>query len=344
MNNEEFKTLNSYLKSKMDSKPILSVENLYIEYWSRRGPVQAVRNISFVLEQGENLSIIGESGSGKTTLGMSLVKLLPPSAYIKSGNILYTLNGKPFQLDTATESALRLFRWKEVAMVFQGALNAFNPVIKIGKQIDETARAHGLKNKMEIQHRVDELLRFVQLDPKRVKDAYQHELSGGMKQRVLIALSLLLSPKLLILDEPTSALDILTQRNIIDLLKKIKQEMRIAIIFISHDLSLAAELADRIATVYAGTIVELGPVNDIFYHPQHPYTIGLIAATPTVTGTDRDIFTIKGSPPNLIDLPKGCKFYPRCTDATAECQQEEPQLVNIGKEHYIACFKNDKNN
>jgi peptide/nickel transport system ATP-binding protein len=322
----------------MDSKPILSVDKLYIEYWSRRGPVQAVRNVSFDLKPGENLSIIGESGSGKTTLGMSLVKLLPPSAYIKSGNIQYALNGKPFQIQTASETDLRKFRWKEVAMVFQGALNAFNPVVTIGRQIYETARAHGMKDKKTMQAKIDELLQFVQLDAKRIMNAYQHELSGGMKQRVLIALSLLFSPKILILDEPTSALDILTQRNIINLLKQIKQELHIAVIFISHDLSLAAELADRIVTVYAGRMVEIGMVNDIFYHPLHPYTKGLISATPTVTGTDRQPFTIKGSPPNLIELPSGCAFHPRCPEADEKCQQEEPELVRIGEEHYIACF------
>jgi peptide/nickel transport system ATP-binding protein len=323
----------------MENNPILVVDQLYIEYWSRRGPVQAVRNVSFDLNSAENLSIIGESGSGKTTLGMSLVKLLPLSAYIKSGTIEYHLNGKPFQIQTATETELRKFRWKEVAMVFQGALNAFNPVITIGKQIYETAYAHGMNDNQQIQNKINELLQFVQLDSKRVMKAYQHELSGGMKQRILLALSLLFSPKILILDEPTSALDILTQRNIINLLKKIKQELQIAVIFISHDLSLAAELADRIVTVYAGRMVEIGTVNDIFYHPLHPYTKGLISATPTVTGTDRKPFTIKGSPPNLIDLPAGCAFAPRCPESDDRCRNAEPELVNVGEEHQVACFK-----
>lgn len=326
----------------MDNKPILEVDKLYIEYWSRRGPVQAVRNVSFTLNPAENLSIIGESGSGKTTLGMSLVKLLPLSAYIKSGNIEYHLNGNPFQIQTATETELRKFRWKEVAMVFQGALNAFNPVVTIGKQIYETAHAHGMSDEQQIRTKINELLQFVQLDANRVMNAYQHELSGGMKQRILLALSLLFSPRILILDEPTSALDILTQRNIINLLKKIKQELQIAVIFVSHDLSLAAELADRIATVYAGRMVEIGTVNDIFYHPLHPYTKGLISATPTVTGSDRNMVSIKGSPPNLIDLPAGCAFAPRCPEADEKCRSQEPELVKVGEQHQIACFKQEK--
>jgi peptide/nickel transport system ATP-binding protein len=318
---------------------VLSVEKLSIEYISKRGAVQAVRNVSFDLYAGENLCIIGESGSGKTTMGMSLVKLSPPSAVIKEGNIVYTLGGKQYDVRAMSESQLRAFRWKEVAMVFQGALNAFNPVIRIKKQFLETGWAHGMKNNNEIIRRSEELLRFVQLDPNRVLNAYQHELSGGMKQRVLIAMSLLLDPKILIMDECTSALDILTQRNIINLLKRIKAEMGIAFIFVSHDLSLAAELADRIVTVYAGRVVEMGTTEDIFKNATHPYTRGLIKATPTVTGEEEGLSSIKGTPPDLIHLPAGCKFNPRCEFPCQECYEDEPELVAIGKEHYVACLR-----
>jgi peptide/nickel transport system ATP-binding protein len=321
---------------------VLSVEKLSIEYISKRGAVQAVRNVSFDLYAGENLCIIGESGSGKTTMGMSLVKLSPPSAVIKEGNIVYTLGGKQYDVRAMSESQLRAFRWKEVAMVFQGALNAFNPVIRINKQFLETGWAHGMKNNNEIIRRSEELLRFVQLDPNRVLNAYQHELSGGMKQRVLIAMSLLLDPKILIMDECTSALDILTQRTIINLLKRIKAEMGIAFIFVSHDLSLAAELADRIVTVYAGRVVEMGTTEDIFKNAVHPYTRGLIKATPTVTGEEEGLTSIKGTPPDLIRLPAGCKFNPRCEFPCKECYEDEPELVAIGKEHYVACLRADQ--
>lgn len=223
-------------------------------------------------------------------------------------------------------------------MVFQSALNAFNPVLRIWDQINDTARAHGQTDRQEIWKRALDLLRFVQLDPERVILSYPHELSGGMRQRVLLALALLLNPQILILDEPTTALDILTQRSIIDLLRRLKEELHFAMIFISHDLSLAAELADRVATMYAGAIVELGEVHDIFYQPRHPYTLGLIRAVPTVTGGFEELASIPGSPPDLIDLPPGCKFHPRCPFATERCREEEPTLVQVGPDHYAACF------
>jgi len=323
----------------MAAKPLLKVDKLAIEYTSRRGPVLAVRDISFELYDGENLCIIGESGSGKTTMGMALLKLSPPSATITAGSIVYHLSGKEYDIRKMKDEQVRQFRWKEVAMVLQGALNAFNPVIRIGTQFLETGWAHGIKSSKQITASAEELLRFVQLDPKRVMSAYQHELSGGMKQRVLIAMALLLRPKILIMDEATSALDILTQRNIINLLKKIKREMGVSIVFVSHDLSLAAELADRIVTVYAGRLVEVGKTEDIFYRPIHPYTIGLIKATPTVTGDNKDLSSIKGSPPDLINLPKGCKFAPRCAFAEDRCRMDEPELIKVGEGHYASCIR-----
>ena len=197
-------------------------------------------------------------------------------------------------------------------MVFQSALNAFNPVLKVWDQVWDTAKAHNWNNRSEVRERFLELLRFVQLDPDRVIDAYAHELSGGMRQRTLLAIALLLDPQILILDEPTTALDILTQRTIIDLLRRLKEDLHFTMIFISHDLAIAAELADRVATMYAGQVVELGPVSDIFYRPRHPYSLGLIRAVPTVTGAFEELSSIPGSPPDLINLPSGCKFHPRC--------------------------------
>lgn len=317
----------------------LSVEDLWVEYQIERGVVKAVRGVSFSLGKSESLALIGESGCGKTTLGLALIRLLVKAATIRQGEITYWRDNRGIDVLSLSERDLRRFRWGECAMVFQSALNAFNPVLRIWDQILDTARAHGTMSKSQIRERALKLLEHVQLDPKRVIDAYPHELSGGMRQRVLLAMSLLLDPQVLILDEPTTALDILTQRTIIDLLHRLKEEIGFSMIFISHDLATAAELADRVATMYAGNIVEIGPVDDIFYRPTHPYTLGLIRAVPTVTGDFEDLVSIPGAPPDLVDPPDGCKFHPRCPYATERCRVEEPKLVPYyGETHAVACF------
>jgi peptide/nickel transport system ATP-binding protein len=326
----------------------LSVRNLSIEYAARRGRVQAIRNVTFDVQRGEALAIIGESGSGKTTLGLGIVQLLPSTARITNGQALYRRygGGRNGNLQVVKEvdalllrgRALRQFRWKECAMVFQSALNSLNPVLRISDQFGDTARAHGYLQGRALQPRAEHLLRLVRLDPERVWRSFPHELSGGMRQRVLIALSLLLDPQLLILDEPTTALDILTQRNIMDVLKELRQELEFSLVFISHDLSLAAELADRVATVYAGTIVEMSRVETTFREPRHPYTIGLINAVPTLKGTKEDLTSIPGSPPDLIELPSGCKFHPRCPLADQICREQEPELESIDSGHQVACW------
>jgi peptide/nickel transport system ATP-binding protein len=231
-------------------------------------------------------------------------------------------------------------------MVFQGAQNAFNPVLRVDAQFYDTARAHGMTDTARVKERAIELLRMVQLDPQRVFHSYPHELSGGMRQRVLIALGLLLQPQVVILDEPTTALDILTQRSVIEVLRGLKKQLDFSLIFISHDLSLAAELADRVATIYAGKIVEIGNVFDIFESPRHPYTMALTRAVPTVTGEMYDLVSIPGSPPDLIDPPQGCAFHPRCPFATEVCKVNPPLLEEVGQghdhdhdhDHWAACF------
>lgn len=316
----------------------LSVRDLWVEYQGERGMVKAVRGVSFDLRPGESLALIGESGCGKTTLGLALIRLLVKTARIPQGEIIYRRDGSVTKVLSLKERELRHFRWCECAMVFQSALNAFNPVLRVWDQMYDTVRAHDRMPRAKARQRAMELLRHVQLDPERVIDAYPHELSGGMRQRVLLAISLLLDPQIIILDEPTTALDILTQRTILDLLKRLKAELGFSMMFISHDLSIAAELADRVATMYAGALVELGPVYDIFYRPAHPYTLGLIQAVPTVTGEFEDLVSIPGSPPDLIDLPPGCKFHIRCPYATDRCRQEEPTLQPYGPDHAVACF------
>ena len=309
--------------------PILSVRDLSIEYATRRGPVRAVRDVSFDVQKGETVAIIGESGSGKTTLAISLIRLSPRAARITQGQILYSNARETIDIRAMQEDELRRFRWSECAMVFQAALNSFNPVINIWEQFGDTARAHGLTDAKAIHARANELLELVRLDPKRVLRSYPHELSGGTKQRVLIALSLLLEPELIILDEPTTALDILTQRSIIDLLGDLKKKLGFSMIFISHDLTIAAELADRMITMYAGTIVERASVNDLFYRPRHPYSVGLLRAVPKVSGAMGSVESIAGSPPDLIRLPPGCTYAARCPFVIDACREREPDLVPV---------------
>jgi len=319
-------------------KPPLSLHDVHINYLTRKGNVQAVRGITLDLYAGESLALIGESGSGKTTLGLSIVRLLPDSATVEPGTIIYRRDDREVDVLQLGDSALREFRWRDCAMVFQSALNAFNPVLRVWDQVLDTAKAHGWHNRAEVRARFRDLLQFVQLDPGRVIKAYPHELSGGMRQRALLAISLLLDPQVLILDEPTTALDILTQRTIIDLLHRLKEEQHFTMVFISHDLAIAAELADRVATMYAGRVVEIGATKDLFYDPRHPYTLGLLQAVPTVTGDFEALSSIPGSPPDLINLPTGCKFHPRCPFASGRCKEAEPELEKVGPDHFAACW------
>jgi len=300
----------------------LTLENVHVNYQTRSGNVQAVRGVTLDLLAGESLALIGESGSGKTTLGLSIVKLLVDTATVEPGRITYRREDQEIDVLALRGNQLREFRWRDCAMVFQSALNAFNPVLRVWEQALDTAQSHGWHDRQAVRERFLELLRYVQLDPNRVINAYP----------------LLLEPTILILDEPTTALDILTQRTIIDLLRQIKNEKNITMIFISHDLAIAAELANRVATMYAGRVVELGGVEDIFYRPRHPYTMGLIRAVPTVLGGFEELFSIPGSPPDLINLPSGCPFHPRCSFATSKCQIEEPPLIQITPSQAAACW------
>jgi peptide/nickel transport system ATP-binding protein len=323
---------------------ILSIEDLWVEYKTPFGWMQAVRGVNLDIRQGEAVALIGESGSGKSTMGFALLRMLVRSARIAKGKAMYRdSKGQTYDLFAMDNKALRTFRWEECAMTFQAAQNSLNPIMRVKDAFWETAKAHGRRNRKEIDERTLELLRMVQLDPKRVFDAYPHELSGGMRQRVSIALSLLLEPQLIILDEPTTALDILTQRAIIDVIRSLRDQLDFTMVFISHDLSLAAELADRVATMYAGEIVEYGPVRDTFYRPKHPYTVGLLNAVPPIVGEEFTPLTaIPGSTPNLLKVPSGCPFHPRCPYHTEICLREDPPLIDVGGTHLAACHHHDK--
>lgn len=326
-----------------EKKPVLSVQDLSINYLTRRGPLKAVSHASFTLHKGETLALMGESGCGKSTLNLALMRLLPNNARIPGGEIRYTRrDGSTVDVLKMDPDELRRFRWSECSMVFQGALNSLNPVIRVRDMFFDTARAHGEGNHFKVQRQALDLFRKVRLDPERVFTAYPHELSGGMRQRVLIALSLLLDPQIVILDEPTTAVDILTQRTIIDVLLALKNELDFSIVFISHDLSVAAEMADTVATMYAGEIVEFGPVNEMFYRPRHAYTLGLLEAIPRLSAGAEELTSIPGSPPDLIEPPPGCKFHVRCPFATAQCEQTPPPLESVGDRHFAACWHADQ--
>ncbi len=329
---------------KPDAPVILRIEDLWVEYRTERGWLQAVRGVDLEIHAGEAVALIGESGSGKSTLGFALLRMLVRSARVARGKVTYrTRDGRTVDLLTVDDKEFRRMRWAEFAMVFQAAQNSLNPVIKVSDTFQETARAHGLRDKRRVQEKSLELLRMVQLDADRVYNAYPHELSGGMRQRVSIALSLLLDPQLIILDEPTTALDIITQRAIIDVIRGLRDQFDFTMIFISHDLSLAAELADKVVTMYAGEVVEDGSVRDVFYQPKHPYTVGLLNAVPPIVGEEfTPLVAIPGATPNLLHIPPGCPFHPRCPYHTEVCLQHHPPLYKISPAHRAACHHHDK--
>jgi len=321
---------------------VLSVRDLSVSYLAKRGRVRAVQNVSFDLHKGETLALIGESGCGKSTLNLALIRQLPTTGSIDGGQILYTRpDGKTVDVVTMGKNDLRRFLWADCAMVFQGALNSLNPVLRVRDLIYDTARAHGLSG-AEARRRAFELFEKVRLDPTRVFNAYPHELSGGMRQRVLLAMALLLRPQVVIMDEPTTAVDILTQRSILDVIEQLKAEFGFSVIFISHDLAVAAEIADTVATMYAGEIIEIGPVEEVFYRSRHAYSLALLNAAPRLSTGEETLESIPGSPPDLIDPPSGCKFHPRCAFAVAVCQVTPPPLMMAEEGHKVACHETDR--
>ena len=324
-------------------KVVLSVRDLDVTYLARRGRVQAVKNVSFDLHEGETLAFIGESGCGKSTLNLALIRTLPKTGKIDRGSVVYTpRDGKSIDVLSLSKRGMQRFLWSEMSMVFQGALNSLNPVIRIADMIYDTAAAHGMSRR-DAERTIHELFEKVRLDGQRVFRSYPHELSGGMRQRVLLATALMLRPQIVIMDEPTTAVDILTQRSILDSLKTLRAEMNFSIIFISHDLAVAAEIADRIATMYAGEIVEMGPVEEVFYRPRHAYTLSLLDAAPHLSTADEELESIPGSPPDLIEPPPGCKFHPRCRFATETCATIPPPFVAVPDhvDHGVACYESE---
>lgn len=317
---------------------ILEVKNLKLYYHTSKGAVRALDDVSFDLYKGETLGLVGESGCGKTTTGVALLRMPSPPGRIEAGSKI-TLAGRDIM--TLSEKEIRkTVRWEQVSMVFQGAMNCLTPVYTIGKQMMETLREHRDMDKRQAEELIKEYLGLVGLPPE-VMGRYPHEMSGGMKQRIVIATALFLKPKLVILDEPTTALDVIVQAQIINLLKKLKKTFDLSFIFITHDLSLEAEISDRICVMYAGKIAELGTNQQIYgmQGPLHPYTEKLLQATPLLRKKVESLSYIPGTPPDLIDPPKGCRFHPRCHKVMDKCSQEEPPLLELEPGHMVACWR-----
>jgi peptide/nickel transport system ATP-binding protein len=317
---------------------VLDVDGLVVHYRTKAGEVSAVENVAFQLAHGEALGLVGESGCGKTSIAMTLVRLLADNAIIKKGRVL--LDG----VDVAqlTNEEMRKHRWADISMVFQGAMNAWNPVYKVGDQIMEALEQHFPDmTEPEGRARIAELFELVGLSPRMI-DRYPHELSGGMRQRAIIAMALSCNPKVIIADEPTTALDVIVQDQILRELKKIQTDLGMSIIYISHDVAVIAEVSDRIGVMYAGKLVELGPTDEVFSRPRHPYTYLLLASTPSVKGPRRKLAPLEGEPPNLLAPPIGCRFHPRCPFATEICAKEEPLYQDSLPGHQVACWHWDE--
>ncbi|NPA99073.1 MAG: ABC transporter ATP-binding protein [Crenarchaeota archaeon] len=320
------------------AETLLEVKNLKTYFYTTKGVVKAVDGVSFKLNKGEVLGIAGESGCGKSTTAYSLIRLVPPPGKIVDGQLIF--EGRDI-LKLSEEDFRKQIRWKKISMVFQGAMNALNPVYTIGDQIAEVLMLHKHMSKEEAMKEVYKLLEMVGIDPKRAK-SYPHELSGGMKQRVVIAMALALRPPLVIADEPTTALDVVVQAQIMNLLKRLQREHQMSIILITHDLSLIAEMAEKVAIMYAGKIVEYGTAEQVFLNPQHPYTRGLLASIPRLTGDIHKLEFIPGVPPDLSNPPPGCRFAPRCKFKFEPCDKEEPPVIEIEPGHYVSCWLHAK--
>jgi len=317
------------------STPILKLDAVSTNYLTLRGWVHAAENVNFQIERGEAMGLVGESGCGKTTIALSILKLLPPGAKIRKGKILF--DGTDI-VPIPDDKMRKDIRWKGISIVFQGAMNAMNPVFKVGDQIVEAIRLHEPDvSKEDALRRTEALLEMVGVEKSRVSN-YPHEFSGGMRQRALIAMSLACNPKLLIADEPGTALDVIVQAQVLQLMRDLKEKLGLSMLMISHDLSIVAEVCEKLTIMYAGNVAEYGDVGSVFKEPLHPYTQGLIRAFPTIKGDRQKLVSIPGQPPDLLNPPTGCRFHPRCPYAMDICKKENPELKKQGTgEHYVAC-------
>jgi peptide/nickel transport system ATP-binding protein len=318
---------------------LLEVQNLRVEYLTPDRDVRAVDNVSFNVQPGEIVGLAGESGCGKSTTAHAILRILRPPAEITGGRVLFQGD----DLVPLEPEALRRYRWRHISLVFQSAMNALNPVMKIGDQFVDMIQAHEHVDKHKALDRAGELLQLVGIDRTRLQ-AFPHELSGGMRQRVVIAMALALEPELIIMDEPTTALDVVVQRQILQEIQELQERLKFAVLFITHDLSLLIEFSNRIAIMYAGEIVEMANSEALFRQPKHPYTVGLMSSFPPLAGEKKIMRGIPGSPPDLGNPPTGCRFHPRCSHCTPANPAlytlqttVKPPLRELEPEHLVAC-------
>lgn len=315
---------------------LLQIKNLCVDYVTDAGTARAVNDVSLNIAAGETIGLAGESGCGKSTLAFAITNLHSAPALISEGSILF--EGR--DVLCMPDEELRRFRWAEASMVFQSAMNALNPVITIGEQLIDVILAHNAVSYEEAYGRAESSLELVGIHSSRMQ-SYAHQLSGGMRQRVVIAIALILRPKLIVMDEPTTALDVVVEREIMDQLYELKAELGFAILFISHDLGLMGEITDRIGVMYAGNLVEMGATSELLASPQHPYTQGLLASFPTIHGPKTRLEGIAGNPLNLLEVPEGCYFQARCKKKTDQCLLRQPELIPLHKQssHQVACVE-----
>ena len=322
----------------MSDKELLRIENLEIRYETDDGVVKALNDVSLYVNEGETLGLVGETGAGKTTLAKGILRLIQtPPGHIVGGKVFY--DGK--DVLSMTEQEMHQIRGNAISMVFQDPMTSLNPVMTVGEQIEEVIAVHNPDiGKEEIRARAIAMLGRVGISAERI-DEYPHQFSGGMKQRVIIAIALACNPKLLLADEPTTALDVTIQAQVLEMIRKLKNEMNTAMILISHDLGVVAQTCDRVAIIYAGRIVETGNLYDIFKNPQHPYTVGLLDSIPSLTKETKRLNPIKGLMPDPTNLPSGCPFAPRCNYASSECSAAVPELEESGSGHFVRCIRKE---
>ena len=326
-------------EERISSGPLLQVRNLKTFFHTARGIIRAVDGVSFEIGEGETLAIVGESGCGKSVTSLSILRLIQePPGKIEEGEIIY--RGRDLLKLSGRE--MRSVRGNDISMIFQEPMTSLNPLFTVGNQIMEAVRLHQGLGRKEALRKSVEMLEMVGIpDPERRVRSYPHEMSGGMRQRVMIAMALACKPDLLIADEPTTALDVTIQAQILDLLRDLKERMGMSLMLITHDFGIVAEMADRVAVMYGGKIVEYGDVKEIFYDPKHPYTVGLLNSIPTVENRGRRLSTIPGSVPDLAHLPRGCNFQDRCPLADEKCRDSDPASADVGGGHLARCWHSD---
>ena len=318
----------------MEDNTLLSIKDLSIEYDTDEGIVRAVNHLSLDLHKGETLGLVGETGAGKTTTALGILRLIPdPPGVIRNGEIIF--NGK--NLLKASTISMRRIRGQEISMIFQDPMTALNPVLTVGDQISEVIRVHGKMNRKEANIKAAEMLEIVGIPSIRMGE-YPHQFSGGMKQRVVIAIALACNPSLLIADEPTTALDVTIQAQVLDLMRGLKEKYNTAMLMITHDLGVVADICDKVAIMYAGEIIEYGTLEDIYEHTKHPYTKGLFDSLPSVNTLNTRLNPIKGLMPDPMHLPSGCPFHPRCSRATPQCSKQKPAVTEVGPGHFTRCL------